>query len=74
MKARKLRRLLEREFGYVVVNRRGGSHRVMQSPEYPMLTFSYHDNEEVGGWMVRTILVKQVGLNVEEAKEVFRRA
>ncbi|MDQ6524544.1 type II toxin-antitoxin system HicA family toxin [Nocardioides sp. LHD-245] len=73
LKARRLRRLLEHELGYAVAGNPGGSHRRLTSPGRPPLVFAYHDNEEIGGWMVRKILVS-AGLSVEEAKEVFRRA
>lgn len=39
MKARRLRRLLERELGYAVV-RQKGSHRRMESPDHPAITFA----------------------------------
>lgn len=70
MKARKVRRLLE-SLGYGVVAGSGGSHRRLKCDGRPSLTFAYHDNDEVGGWMVRRILL-QAGLSLEEAKEVYR--
>ncbi|TQS44318.1 type II toxin-antitoxin system HicA family toxin [Cryptosporangium phraense] len=73
LSARKLRRLLERELGYEVV-RTTGSHRRLRSPGRPDLTFSFHDGDTVGASLVRTILVRQVGLTLEEAQEVASRA
>jgi predicted RNA binding protein YcfA (HicA-like mRNA interferase family) len=74
MKARRLRTLLERELGYVLVSGRGkGSHRRLEAPGRPGLWFAFHDGDEVGGAMIRTILVRQVGLTLDEAKEVVRR-
>lgn len=75
MKARRLRSLLERKLGYVVVARRskGGSHRRLEAPGRPGLWFAFHDGDEVGGAMIRTILVRQVGLTLDEAKDVVQR-
>ena len=72
MKARRLRTLLEREFGYQVV-RQKGSHRRMEAPGRTALTFAFHDGDEVSPRLVRTILVRDVGLTLEEAEEVVRR-
>ena len=74
MKARRLRSLLQRELGYVVVPSRGkGSHRRLEAPGRPGLWFAFHDGEEVGPALVRSILVRQVGLTVAEAKKVVQR-
>jgi predicted RNA binding protein YcfA (HicA-like mRNA interferase family) len=73
MKARRLRTLLERELGYRARPGGGGSHRKLEAPGRPTLTFAFHDGDEVGGAMVRTILVRQVGLTLDEAKEVAAR-
>lgn len=74
MKARRLRTLLERELGYKLVSSKGGSHRKLASEGRPQLTFAWHDGDEIGAAMVRTILVRQVGLSLDEAKELVRRA
>ncbi len=73
MKARRLRRLLELELGYEVVDATGGSHRKMRSEGRPTLIFAFHDGDEIGPATVRSILVKQVGLSLDEAKEVVGR-
>ncbi|HYQ76150.1 type II toxin-antitoxin system HicA family toxin [Cellulomonas sp.] len=73
MKARRLRTLLERELGYVTV-RSTGSHRTMRAPGWPQLVFAFHDGDTVGGHLVRNVLVKQVGLSDDEAREVVRGA
>jgi predicted RNA binding protein YcfA (HicA-like mRNA interferase family) len=70
MKARQVRRVLER-LGYVAV-RTAGSHRRMECNGRPPLTISFHDGDEVPGGLVRRILVKQVGLTVDEAKEALQ--
>jgi predicted RNA binding protein YcfA (HicA-like mRNA interferase family) len=73
MKARRLRTLLERELGYRTV-RSTGSHRTMQASGRPPLTFAFHEGDTVGGHLVRNVLVKQVGLTEDEAREVIRGA
>jgi hypothetical protein len=40
----------------------------------PPLTFAFHEGDTVGGHLVRNVLVKQVGLTEDEAKEVIRGA
>ncbi len=72
MRARALRRLLERELGYQVV-RTSGSHRRLRAEGRPDITFAFHDNETVGPALVRAILVRQVQLTVAEAQEVVAR-
>lgn len=72
MKARRFRKMLERQLGYKEV-RRGGSHVTLESEDHPTLTFAFHNGVEIGPAMVRQILVRDVGLTLEEAKEVYRR-
>lgn len=69
MKAPKLLAILCREpLAYEVV-RRQGSHRVLESPNgYPRLLFSFHDRQTLPPGMVRKVLVKDVGLTLDEAK------
>lgn len=74
LKARRLLRLLVRELGYSEALGRSGSHRILTAPGRPRLVFAFHDGDEIGGAMVRRILVKDVGLSIDEAKEVVRRA
>lgn len=72
MKARQLRRLLERELGYRVA-RTKGSHRQLRAPGRPDLTLAFHDNETIGAALVRSILTRQVRLTLDEAREVVGR-
>jgi predicted RNA binding protein YcfA (HicA-like mRNA interferase family) len=54
------------------VNRQRGSHRKLVSRAgYPALTFSAHDRETLGPVLVRKILMGDVGLSEEKAKEVL---
>lgn len=69
MKARELRRLLERPpLGYTAKRSPGGSHvRLTSSAGYPDLTFAFHDSQTLAPGLVRKILTKDVGLTEEEA-------
>jgi predicted RNA binding protein YcfA (HicA-like mRNA interferase family) len=68
MKARRLLAVLQREpLGYRVV-RQAGSHRRLEAPERPPLTFAFHDGTTVPGGLVRKILTKDVGLADDEAR------
>lgn len=70
MKARELYRLLERELGYSVV-RRSGSHRTMKAPGRPPLLLAFHDNQTIAPGLLRKILVKDVGLSIEEVEALL---
>lgn len=63
-----LRRVLEREpLAYTVVSQRG-SHRKMTSERgYPPLLLAFHDGATLPPGLVRTILVKRIGLSEEAA-------
>lgn len=75
MKARRLRSLLQRELGYEVdpASERGGSHTWLVSAGRPRVRLAFHDGDEVGGDVVRKVLVRDVGLTLDEAREVVRR-
>lgn len=71
MKAQRLLAVLERQpLGYEVV-RQSGSHRRMQSPGRPPLTFAFHDGATVPSGLVRKILVKDIGLDEEQARKLL---
>lgn len=71
---KRLRRLLERELGYRAVPGRGkGSHEILRSEEHPQLTWAL-SKRDLAPIEVRNILVKAVGLSLEEAMEVVKRA
>ena len=68
MKAKRLLAVLERQpLGYRIA-RQAGSHRRMEAPNYPPLTFAFHDNATVAGGLVRKILTQDVGLAEDEAR------
>jgi predicted RNA binding protein YcfA (HicA-like mRNA interferase family) len=67
LKARQLLRILTSEpLGYRIA-RQSGSHRRLQAPGRPTLTFSFHDRQTIRPSTVRKILCKQVGLDEDEA-------
>jgi predicted RNA binding protein YcfA (HicA-like mRNA interferase family) len=68
MKARQLLALLEREPLRYRVVRQSGSHRLLESPRHPPVTFAFHDGATVPGGLVRKILTKDVGLADEQAR------
>jgi predicted RNA binding protein YcfA (HicA-like mRNA interferase family) len=73
MKVRAFLALLAAEpLGYRIVTQTG-SHRVMEAPNRRSLVVAFH-GREIPGYLVRRILVVDVGLSVEEALEVIRGA
>jgi predicted RNA binding protein YcfA (HicA-like mRNA interferase family) len=72
LKVRALLALLTSEsLGYRVV-RQTGSHRRLEAPGRPPLTIAFH-SQEVPGFLVRRILVREVGLSVADALELIAR-
>lgn len=70
MKAPKLLRLLCRSPLSYSVTRQRGSHRKLESDNYPPLLYSFHDNQTVTSGLVRKILVRDVGLDEDEAYQL----
>jgi predicted RNA binding protein YcfA (HicA-like mRNA interferase family) len=71
MKAKQLLAVLERQpLNYEVV-RRAGSHRRMRAPGHPPLTFAFHDRATIPAGLVRKILIRDVGLDEEEARKLL---
>jgi predicted RNA binding protein YcfA (HicA-like mRNA interferase family) len=71
MKARRLLAVLERKPLNYGVARRAGSHRWLLSPDYPPLLFAFHDGATVRPHIVRKILLRDVGLAEDEARELL---
>jgi len=68
LKARQLRRVLEREPLAYSVSRQTGSHaRLTSANGYPTLFWAFHDGQTIPGGLVRKILTKDVGLPPDEA-------
>jgi predicted RNA binding protein YcfA (HicA-like mRNA interferase family) len=71
LKARALLRVLTREpLGYRVV-RQSGSHRKMEAPGRPPITFSFHGQQTIRPRTVKRILCDQVGLSEDEALKLL---
>ena len=74
MKARQLLDVLARPPLRYRVVRQTGSHRRLRSADgYPPLTFAWHDRADIPPGVVRTVLVRQVGLSVQEALQCLRK-
>jgi predicted RNA binding protein YcfA (HicA-like mRNA interferase family) len=71
LKARRLLAILRaKPLGYVVV-RQAGSHRRLEAEGRPALLFAFHDGATIPGGMVRKILIKDIGLNDDEARQLL---
>lgn len=71
MKAKRLLAVLEREPLNYRVSRQSGSHRRMEAPNRPPLTFAFHDKATVPSGLVRKVLVRDVGLAEDEARKLL---
>lgn len=58
--------LARKPLNYQQVRQRG-SHRSLRSEKYPPLTLSFDDGDTIPAGLVRKILVKEVGLDDDEA-------
>ena len=67
LKAKQLLRILRAQpLGYRVV-RQKGSHRKLEAPNHPAISFAFHDNQTIRPATVRDILCNQVGLAETDA-------
>ncbi|MDO8363059.1 MAG: type II toxin-antitoxin system HicA family toxin [Actinomycetota bacterium] len=72
MKAGDLFAVLQRAPLRYEVTRTSGSHRRMESAGgYPPLTFAFHATQTLPPGLVRKVLVKDVGLTVDEARALL---
>lgn len=72
VKAKRMRKLLEREPLCYREERCSGSHRRFESDNgYPPVGFWAHDKDELKPSVVREILLRQVGLTEEEARKLI---
>lgn len=71
MKAKRLLAVLERKPLNYRVARQAGSHRRMEAPGRPSLSFSFHDRATIPAGLVRKILVRDVGLAEDEARKLL---
>jgi predicted RNA binding protein YcfA (HicA-like mRNA interferase family) len=71
MRAKHLLAVLERKpLSYRVV-RQSGSHRRMEAPGRPSLTFAFHDKATIPSGLVRKVLTKDAGLAEDEALKLL---
>lgn len=72
MPAARFKALLFTQLGYSVVPKSGpGSHEWLESAEHPRIRWAFH-KREISSIEIRNVLIKQVGLTMEQAKEVVR--
>ena len=71
LKARAMLAVLQGKLGYEI-ERQSGSHRRLVAEGRPALTFAFHEGVSLSPGVVRDILVKQVGLDLDEALKVVR--
>lgn len=71
IKAKRLLAVLEREPLNYRVSRQSRSHRRMEAPGRPPLTFAFHDSATVPSGLVRKVLVRDVGLAEDEARKLL---
>lgn len=71
LKASAMLAVLQRDLGYQIVRQRG-SHRRLEAEGRPSLTFAFHDGVSLSPGVVRDILVKQVGLSLDDALKVVK--
>jgi len=68
MKAKKLLAVLMRKpLSYRIVSQHGTSHRKLRSAKYPPIIFAFHDGSDIPDYIVKDILINQVGLAEQEA-------
>ncbi len=71
MKAKRLLAVLTREpLGYRVIRQRG-SHRILAVEGRGRIIFAFHDRQTVPPRVVRQLLVREAGLDVEEALDLL---
>jgi predicted RNA binding protein YcfA (HicA-like mRNA interferase family) len=74
MQARRLLAVLTRPpLRYRVVRQAGSHRRLVSDAGYPPVTFAWHDGATIAPGVVRDVLVKDVGLSVQEALGCLRR-
>jgi predicted RNA binding protein YcfA (HicA-like mRNA interferase family) len=71
MKAKRLLWVLMREPLNYRIARQSGSHRRLKAPGRPPFTFAWHDREELSPGQVRDVLVRTVGLDEREARDLL---
>ena len=70
VKAKRLLSILTGPLGYSIVRQRG-SHRRLVAPNRRPFTFAFHDRETIAPGLVRKILVRDVGLEEDDALDLL---
>lgn len=74
LKARIFYRLLTSEpLNYRLGFIKGGSHRMLVSKGRKNITFSWHDNAEISGRIVKKLLIERALLTEEEAYKLVHK-
>jgi len=71
MKTKELIRCLYGSPLYYKIIRQKSSHRTLKSAYYPTLTIGYHDSVEVSGRYIKNLLVNEIGLSEDMARQVI---
>ncbi len=74
LKATKLRKILQKKLGYCFQpgsKNGGGSHCYLIADGRNRIRWAFHNNVSIPPRSVKSVLVDQAGLTVEEAKEVL---
>lgn len=71
LKAKQMLAILTKEPLAYRVARQSGSHRTLESPEWPRLVFAFHDKATIPPGLVRSLLEKKVGLTPDQAAEIL---
>jgi predicted RNA binding protein YcfA (HicA-like mRNA interferase family) len=64
VRARDVLSALQR-IGWGIKRQRGGSHRILERPDWPDFVFAFHDGEEIGPRMLARI-ARQTGLSPDD--------
>jgi predicted RNA binding protein YcfA (HicA-like mRNA interferase family) len=51
--------------GWTIKRQRGGSHRILERPDWPDFVFAFHDGEEIGPRMLARI-ARHTGLTPDD--------
>lgn len=62
---------MRKPLSYFIV-RSVGSHKTLSSSHYRTIHFAFHDSRELSGSEVRNVLVNEVGLTTDFAREVIQ--
>lgn len=72
LKATKLLQILKKQLGYTLVpGTRKGSHCTLEAEGRKRIRWAFHNKVSIPPRSVKSVLVDQAGLTVEEAKEVL---